>query len=276
MTTIMKKILCPTDFSDAADGAIAYAAKLAQATNCELTLLHIHSIFDLSPLEIIRGNQTVIEEIAERLEAQSKEVSKTFKILCYAEVESSYSKLSSVIGENGKRFDLLVMGSDGPDDLYQFFGGTNTYNTITKSDVPVLVIPGGHVYAEIRKIVYAFDYLRERNLPLRRLVPWIKALKCELTVLQVMEEAYSKEAEDDLEELQFIISNLYRDDLNYTYDTIRSSDVAQSINSYILRNQPDALALCSVHRSLVERIFHKSIIKNISTVSSYPVFVFHA
>lgn len=168
------------------------------------------------------------------------------------------------------------MGSDGPDDLYQFFGGSNTYNAITKSDVPVLVIPAGHVYTEIKKIVYAFDYLRERNLPLTRLVPWIKALKCELTVLQVMEEAYSKEAEDDLKELQFIIRNLYGDDLSYTYDTIRSSDIAQSINSYILRNQPDALALCSVHRTLAERIFHKSIIRNISTVCNYPVFVFQA
>jgi nucleotide-binding universal stress UspA family protein len=272
----MKRILCPTDFSDAAHGAIAYAAKLAQATNCELTLLHIQSIFDLTPSEIIRGNQMVTAGIGERLEAQSREVSKTFKISCYAEVESSFSKLSSVIREKGKSYDLIVMGSDGPDDLYQFFGGSNTYNAIGKSDVPVLVIPAGHVYAEIKKIVYAFDYLRERNLPLTRLVPWVKVLKCELTVLQVMEEAYSKEAEDDLKELQFIIRNLYGDDLSYTYDTIRSSDIAQSINSYILRNQPDALALCSVHRTLAERIFHKSIIKNISAVCSYPVFVFHA
>ncbi|HEY9489021.1 MAG TPA: universal stress protein [Chryseosolibacter sp.] len=272
----MKRILCPTDFSDAAHGAIAYAAKLAQATNCDLTLLHVQSIFDLTPVEIIRGNQMVLAEITERLAAQSKEVSKTFKISCYAEVKSSASKLSSVISERGKSYDLIVMGSNGPDDLYQFFGGSNTYNAITQSEVPVLVIPAGHIYTEIKTIVYAFDYLGKRDLPLARLIPWVKALKCELTVLQVMEEAYSKEAEDDLTEQQFIIRNLYGDDLNYRYDTIRSSDIAQSINSYILSNQPDALALCSVHRNLAARIFHKSIIKNISAVCSYPVFVFHA
>lgn len=85
----------------------------------------------------------------------------------------------------------------------------------------------------------------------------------------------SKEAEDDLKELQFIIHNFYGDAVHFTYDTIRSSDVAQSINSYILRQQPDILALCSVHRNFVERLFHKSVIKNISAISSYPVFVFH-
>ena len=167
------------------------------------------------------------------------------------------------------------MGSDGPDDLYQFFSGSNTYNAIIKSETPLLLIPAGYVYSEIKTMVYAFDYLKERNLPLTRLVPLIKALKCELTVLQVMEDAYSKKADDDLKEIQFIIRNLYGDDIGYKYDTIHSTEIAQSINSYILRNQPDALALCSVHRNLLGRIFHKSVIKNISSVCSYPLFVFH-
>lgn len=139
-----------------------------------------------------------------------------------------------------------------------------------------MVIPAGYVYSEIKRMVYAFDYLKERSLPLTRMIPWIKALGCQLTILQVMEEAYSKEAEDDLKELQFIIRNLYGDDMHFSYDTIRSSDVALSINSYILREQPDVLALCSVHRNFAERMFHKSVIKNISAICSYPVFVFHA
>ena len=201
-------------------------------------------------------------------------MSKAFRISCTAEVEASISKLSSVIREKAKNYDLIVMGSDGAGDLYQFFGGSNAYNAITKSEVPVLVIPAGHVYTEIRKVVYAFDYLRERKLPLARLLPWIKALGCELTVLQVMEEAYSKEAADELRELQFIIRNMYGDDLNYKYDTIRSSDIVESINSYIAKNQPDALALCSVHRNPAERLFHRSVIKNISGSCTYPLFVF--
>lgn len=271
----MKKILCPTDFSDAAHGAIAYAAKLAQVTQSELTLLHVQSLFDLSPVELVRGNSSMITtSIRERLEAQSLEVMKTFRVSCYPEVHSGFSKLSSVISAKGNDFDLIVMGSDGPDDLYQFFGGSNTYNAIARTNVPVMVIPVGYVYEEIKEIVYAFDYMRERTLPLARLVPWVKALGCQLTILQVMEEAYSAEAEDDLMELQFILRNLHAEYSNFSYDTIRSSDVAQSINSYVLENQPDALALCSVHRNLVKRIFHKSIVKDISAICSYPVFVF--
>lgn len=271
----MKKILCPTDFSETARGAIAYAAKFAKATGCDLTLLHVKSIFDFSLAEVTTTKHISAVEVAERLEEQSRQISKTFKISCYSEVVAKISKLSSVINDVAKEYDLIVMGTDGPDDLYQFFGGSNTYNAIVKSQTPLLLIPAAYTYSEIKTVVYAYDYLRERKLPLTRLVPFLKAVNGKLTVLQVLEEGYSKEAADDLKDLQFIIRNFYGDDLNYEYDTIRSSEIAQSINSYILRKQPDALALCSVHRNLIESIFHKSIIKNISAVTDYPVYVFH-
>lgn len=44
----MKKILCPTDFSETAQNAIAYAAKLAQTTEAMLVLFNVQSIFDRS------------------------------------------------------------------------------------------------------------------------------------------------------------------------------------------------------------------------------------
>jgi nucleotide-binding universal stress UspA family protein len=271
----MKKILCPTDFSETAQNAIAYAAKLAKATGSSLTLLHVKSVFDFSLAEITDAKHISTTRVADELEAQSKEISQIFKISCYADVVSRISKLSNVIKDEANGYDLVVMGSNGVDDLYQFFSGSNTYNAIVKSNTPVLLVPPGCTYSEVKNVVYAYDYLRERNLPLTHLAPFVKALSCRLTVLQVMEEAVSKDAEDDLKELQFIFKTYGSEGINYEYDTIRSSEVPQSINSYILRNQPDVLALCSVHRNLIEEIFHKSIVKSISAISNYPVYVFH-
>jgi nucleotide-binding universal stress UspA family protein len=271
----MKKILCPTDFSKAAHNAIAYAAKFAQATNSELTLLNVQSLFDFTPMELFQGKEASLATVAAQLEAQSLEVEKVFKILCYAEVEPTIRKLSAVIHDKAQQYDLIVMGSNGADDLYQFFGGSNAYNAAIKSETPMLIIPSACGYSKINSMVYAFDYLRERNLPLKKLIPFIKTTNCELTVLQVMEEAYSKEAEDELKELQFIISSYHGDEIKYKYDTIQSSEKGRAINSYISRNQPDALAMCSKHRNLVSAIFHKSVIKNVSAVSDYPLYVFH-
>lgn len=271
----MKKILCPTDFSEIAHGAIAYAAKLAQVLQAELTLYHVHSAFNVSPVDIIRGEDTALNAKHDQLEAQSAEVTRTFKIHCQAKVETSARPLGQLIGKEAEAHDLVVMGSDGADNLYQFFAGSNTYNAIRNAKTPVLLIPPGYLYSEIKKVVYAFDYLRNRDLPLSGLVPFIQALNCELTVLQVMETAYSGEAEAELEELQFIFKTKYTGNIQIQFDTIRSDETAQSINSYILRNEPDMLVLCSIHRNLLQRVFQKSVIKDITSISNYPIFVFH-
>jgi nucleotide-binding universal stress UspA family protein len=272
----MKKILCPTDFSTTALNAIAYAAKLAKATGCTLTLLHVQSVFNFSFAPMTDEPPSPDIQVAEQLDAQSKEISKTFKISCYAEVVSKFSKLSNVINDAGREYDLIVMGSNGADDLYQFFSGSNTYNAIVKSNTPVLLVPENYTYCEIKTMVYAYDYLSARNLPIVHLAPFVKAVNCKLTVLQVMEEAFSQEAEDDLRELQFIFKTYKVEDIDSEYVTIKSSAIPQGINSYIVRNQPDVLALCSVHKNLLENIFHKSSIKSITAMTDYPVFVFHA
>jgi nucleotide-binding universal stress UspA family protein len=271
----MKKILCPTDFSATGNNAITYAAKLAQITHCDLTLLNVQSMFDYAPVEFVTGREFTLKATAERLQAQCREVSSVFKIPCTAEVEPTYNKLSTVISEKSHHYDLIVMGSNGPDDLYQFFLGTNTYHALSKTTTPVLLIPDGALFSDIKKMVYAFDYLRERKLPIAPLLEFTRTLNCQLTVLQVMEEAYSKKAEEEMQELQFILKTRIDHDTPIRFDTIRSADVAKSINSYILRNEPDALALCAQHRSVIETLFHKSIIKDVTAICSYPVFVFH-
>jgi len=269
----MKKILCPTDFSDTAHNAIAYAAKFAQATGSELTLFHVQSLFELIPAEIITGKTLLT--VSKELEAQSDEVSKTFKIPCDAIVEPSFRRLSTVIHDRAEEYDLIIMGSNGPDDLNQFFFGSNTYNAAIGTRTPLLLIPKDYVYSEITKIVYAFDYLRKRELPLNRLIAFASLLKCQITVLQVMEEAHSEAADEELKELQTIIRNFYADDVQLKYDAVRSADIAQSINSYIFKEQPDAVAVCSVHMNLIQRLFHKSVIKNLAATSNCPVFIFH-
>lgn len=259
----MKKILCPTDFSDTALNAIAYASKLAQITGSSVTLFNIQSMFE------------VVDElkISTTLELQSQEVTHAFKVPCDYVTQKSARILSNAISEKANGFDLIVMGSNGPDDLYQFFWGSNTYNVIQKSEVPVLIIPSNAQYTEIRSVTYAYDYLRERHLPLGQVATFCKAVKCGLKVLEVMEPASSKGANEDLKQMQAILGRMFNEVIPLTYETIRSDEVARSIDNYMQTNSDDILALCITHGNLLQKIFHKSVVKQISTVCNYPVLV---
>jgi nucleotide-binding universal stress UspA family protein len=272
----MKKILCPIDFSEAAQNATAYAAKLAQLTHAELTLLNVQSVFDMTPADVVRSNALRIAAANEQVESVCREVERAFRISCTSDVESSARPLSSVIHDWAKHFDLVVMGTDGPDDLYQFFSGSNTYNALAKVEVPVLLVPAGYGYQEIKRVVYAFDYWRQQDLPLTHFIPIVRELKFDVTILQVMETSFSLKAEQELEELQQIIRNFYGSDLKFTFDHVHADDIASAIDHYVQERKPDALALCSQHRNLLARIFHHSVIKHITAFCRYPVFVFHA
>jgi nucleotide-binding universal stress UspA family protein len=271
----MKKILCPTDFSEAAHNAIAYAAKFAQASGATMTLFNVQSLFSLSPVELVRGKAFTIESVSQQLEDQSREVSRVFRISCDARVQPSTSVLSKVIEQKAEEYDLLIMGTAGPDDFYKFFAGSNTYNTITRSNIPAILVPENCVYSPIEKVVYAYNYLVERKLPMTQLVPWIKKLKPQLTILEVMEEAHSIDADDDLKDVQQLLRLLYSE-IQFGFDTLHSGHVAKSIHEYMVMNTTDMLVLCSKHRNFIAEMFHNSVLKSISSIATYPVFILHA
>ena len=133
----MKKILCPVDFSETSQNAIAYAAKLSKATGSMLTLLNVQ------PAAISLNNpdkKLVVDAVTERLDQLQKEVQQFFKISCTAEVVLSGSLLSDAIAQYATGFSLVVMGTEGVKDIMEFFTGSKTYNAIHKSKIPFILV----------------------------------------------------------------------------------------------------------------------------------------
>ena len=274
----MKKILCPTDFSNAGINGIAYAAKLSKKIGADLTLFNVVALTDLLPEEVLMGEQSnVVNAVKERLEVQSREVTRVFKISCYGDAETTLTSVSQVVAAKAQDFDLVVMGTNGVDDLAQFFMGSSTYQAIRKVNKPVIMVPEDIVYCEPEQIVYAYDYLGHHQLPLVQLISFMKLIKCrKLTILQIMEEPISKDAEEEIAQVQLENKNKYQDDADLTFKTTYASSTAEAIKTYMEKNQGDMLALCSEHRSFIASIFHKSVIKSITGSAHFPVFVFHA
>lgn len=269
----MKKILCPTDFSETADQAIVYAAKLCKKIGAELTLLNVQSVLSLPPVEVIKGKFLATEPIRERLEDQSYQVMGVFKIPCLTEVEPSNSSLGDIIANRAKDFDLIVMGTDGADDYSQFFFGSNSYKVARASSVPVLLIPRGCANGDISNLVFAFDYEGEHKLPMEQVTEWAKLLQVRITVLQVKDH-YTLEVEMKSKEIEES-NRKYKESLSIDFQTIYSDEVINSINGYVLQNKSDALALCSINHGVINALFHKSVIKALSSSVNYPLFVFH-
>ena len=83
------------------------------------------------------------------------------------------------------------------------------------------------------------------------------------------EEAESKEIRDGLK----VIDNI----TGVNFETIYADDIGFGIHQYLVKNNIDALALFSIHQGmgLIESLFHKSVIKQLSATADYPIYVFH-
>lgn len=270
----MRAILCPTDFSETALHTIAYAAKFAKATGSDLTLLNVQSLSVLTTSEAVRGKEMTIQATNDQLESQCREVARVFKISCYAEVDTTVRSLSSVIAEKAAGFDLITIGTSGTQDYYHTFFGSNAYRLVKESSIPVLLLPSGTGYQDVSTIVVAFDYWGEHGLPVIQLAKWAKILGSGIRVLQVVKSSYSREGEVNLQGPQRDIRESHKD-LSIEFDTVYSDDVGECIHDYMLTHEADVLALCSIHHGFAEKIFHKSVIKRVSEMAKYPIFVFH-
>lgn len=271
--TNMKKVLCPVDFSDTADHVITYAAKLCKKLDAELTLLNVQSAIALPATEVFKGKYLATEQISDRLDELSYQVMKVFKISCRSQVEASNANLSDIITQRGKDFDLIVMGINGVDDYNEFFFGTRSYQVAKESAVPVLLLPNSSGYQDISSIVFAFDYEQEQKLHITQLIKFAGLLKAKISILQVKDQ-YTHEAEVRSKQVEERIKLLYNLSA-IEFDTIFSDEISEGINSYVLKTTADALALCSVHHTFIERAFHKSVIKKLNSLGTYPIFVFH-
>jgi nucleotide-binding universal stress UspA family protein len=255
------QILCPVDFSPSSLNAVEFAAGYAQSRKADVVLYHA-----------LASTTASTDDVNEKLDVLANHVRRDFNVSCHSDIEAVGGSVASGIGEKGKEFDLIIMGTSGADNFIQLLTGSTAYKAVTSSDVPLLLVPLEYRFGVAHNVIYAFDILKERKLPFTQLKNFISP--SDVTVLQILEPAYSEVVDQDMKELRFILKTKLGEDA-LRFDQVHGEDVPQSIHQYMLNRPGSILALCTIQRNVVEKIFRRSFIKELSAMASYPVFVFH-
>jgi nucleotide-binding universal stress UspA family protein len=141
-------ILCPTDMKERSDLAIKKAVQIAHQFGSKITLLNIHEEFmDKEEREMLRVSVNKMKEKYRRIAIDSKEEMRAFIHKLHADdIEVDYllnkGKPEKVIVEVADKLgaDLIVMCTDGRDNIMDFVTGTITEHVINAATCPVLVI----------------------------------------------------------------------------------------------------------------------------------------
>lgn len=275
----MKKILLPTDFSDAATNAFVHALEFAKIVKAELILLHTFEI-PVYDSQFFPENYASIYNSIElaKFEMFKDEIPKLRTIAMERKLEDIVIKhrlmdgdliynLKNAVKED--QIDFVIIGTTGVSDWTKFFLGSNTSSVISGVEVPVLCVPAEAKYKKIKTIGFTTRYREKDKNELRKVLKIAKKTNAKVKSLYVkrydsdVSEATVKEWEAEFanDNVEFLI--------------LPSDDVKEIIIDFILYKDIDILTTITHKKSFFESLFDSGFSKKITREVPVPVLVMH-
>lgn len=139
-----KKIVVPYDFTETAENAVKHATFIAAMTKGEVIIVNVQKKNELLniilPILNLQKPSQISELLSEKLSAEASRITKKYGIKTSSIFSTGNitSEIISICDEN--KANLIVMGTQGGDSKNDLFTGTNTYRTLTKSNLPILTV----------------------------------------------------------------------------------------------------------------------------------------
>ena len=271
----MKTIILATDFSSAALNAANYAADMAVALNADLRLLNIQNFpvyySDIPPLttpeEIARNAEETLQELRMQLE---RKTGNKIKIETEVEMGNFFIELKTAC-DNIHPF-AVVMGSQGVTEAERIFFGSHTVMAMKHLMWPILAIPRGAKFSNIKKIGLACDFEKVVDItPVDEIEELVKKFNASLHVINTgTTEAHDPEMIFQSGLLQVMLAGLKPE-----YHFIDNRDIDEGIMDFCEKNNIDLLIVTHKRHSLLDKMIQKSHAKQLILHSHVPVMAIH-
>lgn len=267
------KFLVPTDFSDNAFHASMYALTLARAKpGSTIHLVHILTPVLYDPLLIHKIEGEAVQSL-EKLTIELKAKCNSCNISGSVEIGETVTEINRVSKDQGIGF--IVMGIQGLGKSHRFVFGSNTISLTDSSSCPVLVVPDTAALTAPAKIVFATDYYDSDTEALQQLIPLASAFNSEISVVHLFDEREEEQSETIM--TNFLSQQLFKD-IEYpriSYSVYYHERIAQGLKNFCTSVSADLLVVSARRRSLLDKLFRKSVTKELSYSSEIPLLIFH-
>ena len=273
--------IVPTDFSINAKYAAKYAAMLAQTTNSTIRLLHILSppLFGDDKLDSVYKEKVASsknEALIKLDELRDEIISEYANITCdhiTRVTENSSENIVSIALNN--KADFIVMGTRGAGLIKKTLLGSNTASVIEDSPIPVFVIPEEVSFLNPKKIVFASRFHNSDVQAIKQLSIIVSAFNAELIIVHFIENKKDEEACSLI--MKTFLARI-REVITYpkiTCHIFENENAQNGIEKFIDIVDADIIALSTKNRNPIEKLFSRSMTKDMSFHSKIPLLAFH-
>lgn len=277
----MKNILLPTDFSENSRNAINYAMQFFNNELCTFYILHVQkaSVYMTDDLmtapmnasvhqSVVNTSKQKLVELIEELKKDTANQNYTFRAI------TDYDIFTDAIKQavKAKKIDLIIMGTNGATGAREVVFGSNTLNVIRKIDCPVLVIPQGYLFENLKTVLYTIDDNDHFNAKgIEPLMDTLSTHNSSLRILKIKEDDTVTIAEfEDKKELKDFFKNI-----NHTFHSITNVPSVLAIDSFVQIMHVDMNAMFIKKETFMERFFYGSETSKISYGTRVPLLILH-
>ena len=274
----MKKILFPTDLSEAANNAFIYALHLADRLEASIVTLHIYQkpevragglphtleefykAYDLEEFANYKDAIPVLRAIQEKAGFQHLAIKHTLK---------GASKLVETIlkAASDETVDLIVMGTTGAKGLKEVFQGSVAGEILENANCPVLSVPVNAEFdGKIDDIAMAISFKEEEKVALKRVLditaPFNPTLHCVNVDL-----AHTAEYTDRIGDF----AAEFEGNDNLKFRVLEGNDFESVLTGFLKDHHFDMLAMTTHKRNFLEELFNYSRTKKMAYHSNTPI-----
>lgn len=274
----MKKILFPTDLSEAANKAFIYALHIADKLGASIITLHAYQKPELRA----GGLPHTLKEFYENYDLEEFENYKD-AIPTLREVQANHNfshiKVDHVLKGGSKtvpiilaeaqkeNVDLIVMGTTGARGLKEIFLGSVAGEVLENANCPVLAVPESAEFdGRIDSIAMTTNYMEEEKQAIEKLIALFSPFKPQVKCVNV-DLAHTAQYTHRMEDF----ATAFADNQNLSFEIINGNDFQTALTSFLEQNPVDLLAMVTHKRNFLEELFSYSRTKKMVYHASTPI-----
>lgn len=286
-----KEILVPVDFSEYSMRICEVAFHLANHFDCQITLLHVYltSIFASAmnygdSLAFPIGNEHDTKMEIKKAQAEMDALSETIKkkisdgeypnvgYSCISEEGVPEEEILRYAKEHSPR--LIIMGTRGKHQKDIDLMGSVTAEVIDRSRTSVLAIPNNTPISDFKTVKHLAFITNFAQYDLIAFDTFIKSWNAYHFSVSILHLSDTPNTWNEIK-LVGIKEYFHRQypSVDIRYDIVKDDDLLKSLDSYIMENKIDVIAMTSRKRNIFSRLFNPSIAQKMIFHSDTPLFV---
>ncbi|TPE45898.1 universal stress protein [Pontibacter mangrovi] len=267
--SLVNRILVPLQLDANSTSILSYAGRLANALEADLLLLHCTGTRELTFTMQSRAIQALRTLGERQLAHAGKAGGDSVKFDCVVRPESLAEAIKAVVQDYAADLVLMQANSGTTTDLPE----PNQAAVVMEAvEVPVMVIPKGAAYREVKHLVFGTDFTDTDPQVLNRIKKFSEQTGARLDLVQVYTEADTQQLSAMNQAMRGVEKLLNSSRVSCTL--MEEEDVLEGISDYAEEAGADMLVLATQDSYLPQRLLGSAYLKTMAYHTQIPLLVF--